>query len=89
MNNNNEHAFGWPPGTVRGILAFGIWAGIFMLIFCALALKWAVPEPIMLLLGVIAGSGSMITGFYFGEKKANADVATHSKSLEKQNKEVK
>lgn len=66
--NNKENPLWLPKGTVRAILAFGIWIGIFSLLFCILAFDWEVPEMIIAFIGMVVGAGTAIVGFYFGKK---------------------
>ena len=68
LENNNKSAFGWAKGTVRAILAFGIWIGVFSLLFCILGFGWKVPEMIIAFIGSVVGAGITIIGFYFGKK---------------------
>jgi len=67
-NNNDTGAFGWKKGTVRAILAFGIWIGIFALLFCVLGFGWEVPEMVIAFIGSVVGGGITILGFYFGKR---------------------
>lgn len=69
-NDNNDRAFGWPQGTVRGALAFLIMGSYSVGALCltgGLAIRGHFAEALAIFAGLSSMAGT-VGGFYYGQK---------------------
>ena len=93
-NSNTEHAFGWPPGPVRAILAITVTFVVSAVSIYGIVelFKSGNTEAALGIIATISGILGTIIGYYFGSKSAEKATALIAESehilVENRNREI-